>query len=131
MRRLLCGLAGLALAAGAAGADEGKKDGRPATRSVVVPQDNTPFEVHQGDTVRLTGEGIAGSQIEAKVEGPARVVAVNTVSGRSKGRPLLGVVTKEFEVRPTGTGKVAVTISNQPPQPDTKPRLTTFEFEVK
>jgi hypothetical protein len=135
MRGLLCGLAGLVVFASAAGADEGKgekKEGRPAARSVVVPQDTTPFKVRQADTVRLTGTGIAGSQIEAKVEGPARVVAVNIVSERSRGRRrVLGGNTEEFEVTPTGPGKVTVTLTVTPPRPDAQPRKTAFAFEVE
>ena len=34
---------------------------------MVVPLDEKPFKVGEKDLVRLTGEGIAGSKIEAKM----------------------------------------------------------------
>jgi hypothetical protein len=130
MRSLLSGLAVLALAAAAGAADEGKgKEAGP--RTVVVPQDSTPFSVQRGDVVRLSGTGIAGSRIEAEVEGPARLVATNAVSVRRQGKPLLGSANREFEVRATGEGKVTVTLTSTPPQPAARPTVTKYEFDVK
>jgi hypothetical protein len=100
-------------------------------RTVVVPTDDKPFTVEKGDIVRLTGKGIAGSKIEARVEGPAKVEATSTVRELVNGRPLLGNQTKEFDLKPTGTGTVTVTITVTPPQPDAKPKVTRIEFEVK
>lgn len=121
MKSLVLALA-LAGVCGVALADE---------RTVVVPKDDKPFTVEKGDLVRLTGKGIAGSKIEAKVEGPAKVEATSAVRELVKGRPVIGNQIKEFDLKPSGTGKVKVTITVTPPQPDTKPTVTTFEFEVK
>ncbi|MGA2621085.1 MAG: hypothetical protein ABSF26_25965 [Thermoguttaceae bacterium] len=57
----------------------GADDGKPAQRVVIVPQDASPFKVEIGQIVRLTGEGISGSKIVADLEGPATVVAQNSV----------------------------------------------------
>lgn len=112
----LAGLCGVALA------DE---------RTVVVPTDDKPFAVEKGDIVRLAGKGIAGSKIEAKVEGPAKVEAASAVRELVNGRPVIGNQVKEFDVKPSGKGKVTVTITVTPPQPDARPTVTKFEFEVK
>jgi hypothetical protein len=100
-------------------------------RTVVVPRDDKPFTVEKTDLVRLTGKGIAGSKIEAKVEGPAKIEATTTVRELVNGRPLIGSHIKEFDLKPSGTGKVTVTITVTPPQPDAKPMVTKFEFLVK
>lgn len=48
-------------------------------RTVIVPTDNKPFTVEKSYIVRLTGNGIAGSKIEAKVDGPAKIEATSVV----------------------------------------------------
>jgi hypothetical protein len=99
--------------------------------TVVVPLDDKPFKVGEKDTVRLTGKGIAGSRIEADVEGPAKVTATQSVSERKNGNALLGSDVKEFLIKPSGKGKVKVTVTVKPPQPDAKPKVTEYEFEVE
>jgi hypothetical protein len=98
-------------------------------RTVIVPTDNKPFTVEKDDIVRLTEKGIAGSKIEAKVEGPAKVEATSVVRELKNGRPLIGNTVKEFDLKPTGTGKVTVTITVTPP--NASPRVTKIEFDVK
>jgi hypothetical protein len=105
--------------------------GRLVERTVVVPEDGTPFTVSQKDVVRLTGNGISGSDIKAKIEGPAKVVAENIVESRSNGETPIGALRKEFEVKPTGLGKVVVTIIVKGPQQDAEVQTTTVKFEVK
>ena len=107
---------------GVAGADE---------QTVVVPQDNKPFAVEKADLVRLTGKGIAGSKIEAKVEGPAKVAATSDVRELVQGRVVIGNSVKEFDLKPSGKGKVTVTITVTPPQPGAAAVVTKYEFEVK
>ena len=99
-------------------------------RSIVVPRDDTPFSVTKSETVRLTGKGIAGAAITAKVDGPAKLIYANAISERSGGHPLVGPGNKEFEIKPTGRGKVTVTITSKGPQPDAKPVVTKYEFDV-
>jgi hypothetical protein len=100
-------------------------------RTVVIPTDNKPFTVSKDVIVRLTEKGIAGSRIEAKVDGSAKVESTNVVRQLVGGRPLLGSTVKEFDLRPTGTGKVTVTLTVTPPQPNAPARVTRIEFEVK
>lgn len=113
-------------------------EGKPAPAlpvRVSVPLDTTPFTLLQGHIVRLTGKytpSIPGSKIEATVDGPAKIDATETVLELKDGkRPAPGSpVTKEFDVKPTATGKVTATITvtpalNQPPT------ITKYEFEVK
>ncbi len=100
-------------------------------RTVIVPKDDKPFTVTKDDLVRLTGKGIAGSKIEIKVDGPAKVEATSNVRELVNGRPIIGNSVKEFELKPTDTGKVTVTITVTPPQPDAQAKVTKIEFEVK
>ncbi|OAI45024.1 hypothetical protein AYO44_13250 [Planctomycetaceae bacterium SCGC AG-212-F19] len=99
--------------------------------SIVVPQDNTPFKAAEKDTVRVSGKGIAGAKIEAKVEGPAKIAAENEIHSRVKGKPLIGNNVKEFDLKATGKGKVKVTITVSPPQPGAKPIVTEYEYDVE
>lgn len=100
-------------------------------RTVVIPRDTTAFKVDEKDVVRLTGKGIAGARIEAKVSGPAKLAATGILSERAKGYPVVGPGNREFEIRPTGKGKVVVTVTSTPPQPDAKPTVTKYEFQVE
>jgi hypothetical protein len=102
-----------------------------AERTVIVPADNKPFTVEKADIVRLTGKGIAGSKIEIKVDGPAKVQNENGVIEKKGGGTIIGNSIREFELQPTDTGKVTVTITVTPPQPNAKATKTTYLFEVK
>jgi len=102
-----------------------------ADREVVVPLDNKPFKVSEKDVVRLTGKGIAGSKIVAKVTGPAKVFMENNVFERRNGSPVIGNSITEFEIKATSTGKVKVTITVTPPQPGEKPVVTEYEYEIQ
>ena len=121
MKTLVLALA-LAGVCGVALADE---------RTVIVPKDEKPFAVEKDDLVRLTGKGIAGSKIEVKVDGPAKVEATSNIRELVNGRPIIGNSVKEFDLKPTDKGKVTVTITVTPPQPDAKAKVTKIEFEVK
>ena len=81
--------------------------------------------------MRLTGKGIAGSKIEVKVDGPAKVETTSIVRQVENGHPVIGNTVKEFDLKPTDKGKVTVTITVTPPQPDATPKVTKIEFEVK
>jgi hypothetical protein len=127
MKRLMVALALVVLAWPVAGVVEAAEQ----TTTVVVPLDDKPFKVGEKDTVRLSGEGIAGSKIEVKVDGPAKVTATDSISRRKNGAPLIGVTLKEFVLKPSGKGKVTAKITVTPPQPDAKPKVTDYEFEVE
>lgn len=47
------------------------------------------------------------------------------------GHPIIGNHVREFDLKPTGTGKVTAIITMTPPQPNIEPKVTKFEFEVK
>jgi hypothetical protein len=138
MKRLVFALAvvvaALAVVAATVGQEspQGKaKARRTQERTVVIPDDTTPFEVERRVVVRLTGKGIAGAKIAAKVEGPARIAAASAIRRVREGKYLIGAGDKEFDIRPTGEGKVTVTITSTPPQPDLKPTVTTYQFDVR
>src|SRR5437764_438910 len=95
---------------------------------VIVPTDDTAFTVQKTDIVRLTGKGIAGSKIEVKVEGPAKVEATNDVRQLKNGKAVIGNSVKEFDLKPTDTGNVTVTITVTPPQPNAQPTATKYQF---
>jgi hypothetical protein len=100
-------------------------------RTVVVPEDKTPFTVEKNDVVRLTGKGIAGATFVAKVEGPAKMIAKNRVSLRKNGKPPVGPGNEEFEIKATDKGKVTVAITMTPPMANAEKTVTNYEFEVK
>lgn len=99
-------------------------------RVIVIPRDNTSFTVARDEVVRLTGEGIAGTEIVAVVEGPAKVIAENAITERAKGKHLLGPGNREFEIKPTGEGTVNVAITSTPPTGD-RPTVSKYEFVVR
>jgi hypothetical protein len=100
-------------------------------RTVVIPEDDTPFTVSEDVVIRLTGQGIAGATITAQVEGPAKVIAQNALRWVMKGHNKIGSGNKEFEVKPTGKGNVLVTITSTSPIPGQKSTVTKYQFEVK
>jgi hypothetical protein len=106
-------------------------EAKAVKRDVVVPGDTSPFSVQKDQVVRITGEGIAGAKITAKVFGPATILAENSIRPVRGGHPVIGPGNREFEIRPTGKGKVKVTITSTPPQPDAKPTVTDYQFTVK
>lgn len=121
MKTLLC----VAVLTGACGMAFGSE------RTVIVPKDEKPFVVEQDNLIRLTGKGIAGSKIEVKIAGPAKLEATNNVRELTAGRALIGSIVKEFELKPTDKGKVTATITVKPPQPDAKATVSKYEFEVQ
>lgn len=100
-------------------------------RHVVVPTDDQPFTVQSTDVVRLSARGISGSRISAKVEGPAKVDLTSIVTSVTGGRSPIGSQLKEFDLKPTGHGKVTVVLVVTPPQPDAKPVQTKYVFTVE
>jgi hypothetical protein len=99
--------------------------------TVVTPLDTDPFKVEKTDIVRLTAKGIAGSKIEIKiVAGPAKVDVTRDVSERTKGKHPIGTDIKEFDLKPTGKGKVKVKITVTPPTGG-KAVETDYEFDVQ
>jgi hypothetical protein len=100
-------------------------------RSVIISVSGKPFTVKEDQYVRLIGKGIAGSKISATVTGPAKIETTNLLRQVNGGNPLIGVNVKEFNLKPTGKGKVTVVVVVAPPQPDADPIETKHEFEVE
>ena len=65
----------------------------------------------------------------AEVDGPAEVVAENSLLTVKNGHALLGEENVEFVIRPTGQGKVTVKITTTFLK--NEPAVTSYEFEVK
>jgi len=106
-------------------------DVKATRREVIVPDDAKPFVVKKDQTVRLTGEGIGGGKMTAKVSGPATIVSESLISHVRNGGILIGADYRDYEIRPTGKGAVKVTITSIPPQPDAEPKVTVYQFKVK
>lgn len=120
--RVVVGLVSVLVLASVASADQ---------RMVVIAENDTPFTVSDDVIVRLTGEGIAGAKITVQVQGPAKLVAENALRWASKGHYRIGSGNREFEVKPTGKGKVVVTVTSTSPIPNQTPSVTKYQFEVK
>jgi hypothetical protein len=129
MKRILFAFALLVPAAMLIAA-EGVKE-KKTEQVVLVPEDSKPFKVEQDQLVRLPGKGIAGATVEADVQGPATVLVTNVIMKVKDGNHLMGALDKEFIVKPSGKGAVKVKITSTPPQPNAKPTVTNYEFEVK
>lgn len=97
---------------------------------VAVPADAKPFVVHKGELVRLVARGIAGSEITAKVTGPAKIVRTGYRRQVISGETPVGGVEKEFEMQTTGKGQVTVTITVEFPT-GSKPLSTTYRFSLR
>lgn len=102
-----------------------------AGRTVVIVEDETPFTVSFGVVVRLTGEGIGGARITAQVQGPAKIIAENYLRWVAQGEYRIGMGSKEFEIMPTGKGRVVVTITSTSPIPGENPTTTKYQFDVQ
>ena len=100
-----------------------------STDSLIVPLDGVPFTVGMQQCVRITGEGVAGAKIVAAIDGPANVVAENSVTNVKGGHVVIGVERVEFVVRPTGSGKVTVTVTTTFLK--NEPKVAKYEFDVK
>lgn len=96
---------------------------------VIVPQDANPFIVERQQMVRLMQDGISGSKIVAEVDGPAEIVAENSLLTVKNSHVLLGKEQVEFVIRPAGKGKVKVKITAT--FLENKPTVTNYEFDVK
>src|SRR5690242_11251466 len=86
---------------------------RAEDRTVIVVEGDKAPKVKAGDLLRFTQSGAAGrSEIAAEVEGDAKLVSTTDVRRFKDGRPLIGAVVKEFEVKALkqGTATVRITV---------------------
>jgi len=99
-------------------------------RVMVVPVGEQPFMVTMGETVRITGNGTAGSRISAEVSGPAKATRANYVRFVIEGEPAIGGLDRDFEIEPTGVGEVSVVVTVEYPTGDT-PSKSRYRFNVR
>ena len=102
-----------------------------ADRKIVVPENDKPFKAKQTDIVRIEGTTPSGGTVEAKVDGPAKIENTNTITKKAGDNNVIGALIKEFEIKPSGKGKVTVTITTTGPGRPTDKNTTTYEFNVE
>ena len=122
-------LAGLSRAGGgqpSAGAAGPDREAR-----VVVPvangPKNGPYKVRRTDTVRIVATPVAGSTLDATVTGPADLASRKNVVHLDPDGVRTGMTRTEFEVKPTGPGKVTVAVTVKGA---TVPEATSTTYEL-
>jgi len=95
---------------------------------IVVPKDNTPFKIKEGDVVRIPVTTVTGAQIKAR-KSKSSEVTVNKVTVRAEGKVPAGMESQEVEVKPKGKGnyKIYVTVL----LPNGKETTDIYEFDVE
>jgi hypothetical protein len=104
-------------------------------KEVIVPYGYKKTEVSEKDTVRISAKAPEGSKIQVIVSGAAKLDTTSVVIQKEGAAPVAGATVKEFEIKPTGKGKVTVTVTTVARQnggPSVlKSTVETYEFEVK
>ncbi len=104
-------------------------------KEVIVPYNYKKTEVSEKDTVRISAKAPEGSKIQVDVTGPAMLETTYVVIQKEGAAPVAGATVKEFEIKPTGKGKVTVkvtTIARQNGGPSVlKSTVEKYEIEVK
>jgi hypothetical protein len=117
MNRFVCAVAMLTLSSGLVAAGD-----------IVIPDDNTPFKVKEGDVVRIPVKTVIGAQVKARISTSSQVT-VNTVTNRVKGKMPPGMESQEVEVKPKVKGKFKLYVTTT--LPDGKGATEIYEFEVE
>ncbi len=99
-----------------------------AAGEIVVPKDNTPFKIKEGDVVRIPITAVAGAQVNAR-KSRSSEVTVTKVTFRAEGKMTPGMESQEVEVKPKGKGnfKIYVTVT----LPNGEGKTEIYEFEVE
>jgi hypothetical protein len=108
----------------------GQAAGLASEQTIIVPRGTKPFNVKQDAIVRFTVTAATGSHISANLEGPAKIEAENNIVDLLDGRPSLGAITKEFDVKPSGKGKVKLDVTITPREPGSDSTIKHFVFTV-
>ncbi len=88
--------------------------------------------VSTDECVRIRVEGIAGSTFAKPViKGPASIVATYAVRQTKDGKTMIGADVREYIIKPTGKGAVAITTKVTSPIPGQDPLTKTFKFKVE
>lgn len=100
-------------------------------QTIYVPKNGTAvFTVEVNDLVRIPASAIAGSVINFKVTGPAKLLRVNKIIELTDGKAMLGNTRQEAEIQPTGSGKVRVAVAFKYPNAE-MPEQIIYQFDVK
>jgi len=87
-----------------------------AVRTVIVVEGTELPAVKVGDVVRLSRSAAAGrGEMSAVVHGPARLVSTTDVRRFVDGRPPLGAVVREFEIRAEKPGTATIQVETKDP----------------
>jgi hypothetical protein len=83
-------------------------------KTVIVAEGNQLPAVKVGDVVRITQSAAAGrTQFTVSVAGPAKLVSTTNIRKFVDGRPLIGAMTKEFEIKAEMKGKATIKIETK------------------
>jgi len=85
--------------------------------------------ISERDDARINAGGIAGTSIEATIDGPAKMKRANIVT-MNDGQILIGSTNVEFNIHPTGKGLVTVTVTSKSPT-EPIPDVKTYKITVK
>lgn len=97
---------------------------------IYVPDDEQAFTVKMTDTVRIIGNGIAGSTLKIQVLGPAKIARTGALRFVQGGQMAIGGLQKEYEITPTGPGEVTVIVTvTYPTGGDAKVNIYRFRVE--
>src|SRR5438093_318638 len=100
-------------------------------KNVIVAEGDKLPTVKVGDVIRISGSGAAGrTEISASVKGPAKLVSTANVRKFKDGKPLIGAVTKEFEIRAQKRGKAVIKV-NIKDVVENKTETKEYELEIK
>jgi hypothetical protein len=108
---------------------EASQNDQVEEENVVTPTGPEPFTIEYDQLVRIAGTGIAGSTIDATVLGPAKIFRKNYIQTVQNGQVLIGAFVAEFELVPTGAGKVIVEVLVTYPNDQPKKERYTFIVE--
>jgi hypothetical protein len=99
-----------------------------AAGEIVVPKDNTPFKIKEGDVIRIPVTTVIGAQVKAKKSRTSEVT-VNKVTSRIEGKVPPGMESQEVEVKTNSKDnfKIYVTVT----LPNGKEKTEIYEFEVE
>ena len=100
-------------------------------KNVIVAEGDKLPTVKVGDVIRISASGAAGkTEISASVKGPAKLVSTANVRKFKDGKPLIGAVTKEFEIRAQKRGKAVIKV-NIKDVVENKTETKEYELEIK
>lgn len=143
-KSIVAGVVGIFFVAALSLGEAPAEKGQPEAASVFIPPWEGVFRVDQKDLIRLKSSALDWQQIEIHVEGPAVVQrTIEIVPDKEHSRfavakahaaGLPGLVegaNREFEIRPTGPGRVAVKIERSTKQEWNGRQAPVVHREVK